>query len=94
MEECQIKIVIPLSKKDYKKGVGEQVSATVMRSILRDIIKGVTGKSYFCQINQSSIFFPDLTRGVVVPIELNGKKTPIVPYHHVAHLESLIHQLK
>ncbi|MYL35437.1 Spo0E family sporulation regulatory protein-aspartic acid phosphatase [Pontibacillus yanchengensis] len=91
-KEVQIKIIIPLSNKDYKKRLGEHVKAKVMECVVSDVSKG---SIYFCELTEGSVFYPSLDKGDIVPIETQGDEgLPVIPFSEIQNKDTLIEQIK
>lgn len=80
-----IKVNIPVNETDYKNGNGEGVWVLVDGFTEEDYNNdeagtGRDGIPYEGILDNDSIYYPGLTHGTVVPLELRGGGRPVVQF--------------
>ena len=76
-----IKVNLPESEEDYRRGSGEGVWAVIDDATLEAYNREDFSEGYTAIVDNDSFSWPGLEHGQVAPIEMRGDKRPVVPYN-------------
>ncbi len=80
-----IKVNLPASQEAYNGGNGEGVWCLVTKDVKKAYDADEEGTSYTAILDNDSVYYPALTHGAEIPIEMRGKNRPVVPYNWLAN---------
>lgn len=74
-----IKVNIPQSQEAYIEGNGEGVFVLVEDDVKRAYDTDENGTNYQGILDNTSVYYKDLTHGTTIPFEMRGEFRPVVP---------------
>lgn len=86
-----LKANLPLTEKAYRDGTGEGVWFIVNDKTKADHDAGVSGARYYGILINHSVYYPELGRGELLPLEMRGDKRPVVPYDALQNRNKLFY---
>lgn len=79
-----IKANLPGSPEAYEQGTGEGCYFLVTDDVKAAYDRDEAGTAYTGILDNDSIYYPGLTHGTELPIEMRGDRRPVVPYEYLS----------
>ena len=79
-EPNYIKANLPPTLEDYERGCGEGCWFIVDERTKAAYDNDEAGTGFFGTLANESLYFPGLSQGERLPLEMRGKKRPVVPF--------------
>ena len=82
-----IKVNLPKNENDYISGTGEGVFVKVKEYVKKAYDDDEIGIYYSGILDNDSVYYPELKRGTLIPIEMRGKNRPVCYYYFLTGQE-------